>query len=188
MHACAKTQTPVNICRAGISTGYFTWVNTIKSFHWSFWNGLGTATEVRKPSLIRFVTQWLYKLEGGFIWTCQCLKNLCVHACMHTYAYIILHTYIGTNCDGFAQSITRQQLSKHVPTHAPCNNTVEVFSPWLVMDLCYTTHARWRQITVCRDHVTRVFYDTQWRHTTVAVTWRVSCEACPCRSYTRFQE
>jgi hypothetical protein len=30
-------------------------------------------------------------------------------------------------CDGFAQSIARQQLSKHVATHAPRNNMVEVF-------------------------------------------------------------
>jgi hypothetical protein len=31
-------------------------------------------------------------------------------------------------CDGFAQSIARQRLSKHVLLHAPRNNTVEVFS------------------------------------------------------------
>jgi hypothetical protein len=29
--------------------------------------------------------------------------------------------------DGFSQSFTRRQPSKHVPTHAPRNNTVEVF-------------------------------------------------------------
>jgi hypothetical protein len=25
-------------------------------------------------------------------------------------------------CDGFAQSIARQQLDKHIPTHMPCNS------------------------------------------------------------------
>jgi hypothetical protein len=44
--------------------------------------------------------------------------------------------------EGFAQSIARQRLSKHVPTHAPRNNTVEVFSLCPRMDRCYKTHAR----------------------------------------------
>jgi hypothetical protein len=32
-------------------------------------------------------------------------------------------------CDGFAESIARQRLGKHVPTHA-ANNTVEIISMW----------------------------------------------------------
>jgi hypothetical protein len=32
-----------------------------------------------------------------------------------------------TYCGRFAQSIARHHLSKHVPTHLPCNNAVEVF-------------------------------------------------------------
>jgi hypothetical protein len=42
-------------------------------------------------------------------------------------------------CGGFAQSIARQQASKHVLTHAPCNNTVEVFfrvRAWTVAIQC----------------------------------------------------
>jgi hypothetical protein len=33
-------------------------------------------------------------------------------------------------CNGFDQRIARQRLGKHIPTHAPPKNMVEVFSIW----------------------------------------------------------
>jgi hypothetical protein len=45
-------------------------------------------------------------------------------------------------CDRFPQSIARQRLGKHIPTHTPRNDTVEVFSSCLHMDCCYITHAQ----------------------------------------------
>jgi hypothetical protein len=72
----------------------------------------------------------------------------------------IIHNY----CDGFAQGIAGRQPGGHVLAHEPRNNTVEVFSLCPRMDRCYTAHAR-------------------WRNTTVAVTWRVSRDACLCHGY-----
>jgi hypothetical protein len=56
--------------------------------------------------------------------------------------------YIRTYCDGFAQSIARQQCSKHIPTRAtqqysgrvfyvvcPCNSMSAVFSAWSMLRL-----------------------------------------------------
>jgi hypothetical protein len=74
-----------------------------------------------------------------------------------------------------------------VLAHAPRNSTVEVFPSCPHMDCCYTTYGRWRYTTVCRDHVTCAFCDSRWHNTTVAVTWRVSCDACLYHVYiTRF--
>jgi hypothetical protein len=60
-------------------------------------------------------------------------------------------------CDGFAESIARQQPSKHVLTHAPRNNRVEVFSFCPTTDRCFATRAHCDVTTVCSDHVTYVF-------------------------------
>jgi hypothetical protein len=45
-------------------------------------------------------------------------------------------------CDGFAESIARQRPSKHVPTHAPRNSTLEMLSSCPRTDSCYATHAQ----------------------------------------------
>jgi hypothetical protein len=98
----------------------------------------------------------------------------------------VSHTFNVYNClycDGFLESIARQQPSKHVPTHAPRNNTVEVFfmsahGPLLYNACAVTSHNR-----VWKDHVTCVFFDSRCRHTTVAVTWRVSSDASSCHGY-----
>jgi hypothetical protein len=51
----------------------------------------------------------------------------------------LTQSHLSSYGDGFAQS---NNPSKHVPTHATRNNTVEVFSSCPRMDRCYTTHAR----------------------------------------------
>jgi hypothetical protein len=56
-------------------------------------------------------------------------------------------------CEGYAQSIARQQPRKHVPIHVPRNSTVEVFPSCQWMDFCYTRHVRWRHTTVFRVHI-----------------------------------
>jgi hypothetical protein len=48
--------------------------------------------------------------------------------------------------------IARQQPTKHVSTHAPRNNTVEVFSSCPRMDRSYTTHVN--VFSVIRGDVT----------------------------------
>jgi hypothetical protein len=57
-------------------------------------------------------------------------------------------------CDGFAQSIARRQPSKHVPTHAPRNITVGVFSLCLTTDRRYATRAHGDVTTVSSGHLT----------------------------------
>jgi hypothetical protein len=56
----------------------------------------------------------------------QSLYRLCYPGITNTVSYLY--------CDGFAKSIARQQLSKHVPTYV-ANNTEEVFSMWSVLGL-----------------------------------------------------
>jgi hypothetical protein len=74
-------------------------------------------------------------------------------------------------CDEFGQSIARQELNKHVPTHASRNNTVEVIS---------TVRARQQPAGQWTGYVA-ITWETQQTRDKYARIWSIVYSEFSCR-------